>query len=312
MSCPLCGSDDLSVISERLRRGAGNVQYCAACDLAFLEKREKDWDEYYKKEYWATHGPELGRKTSHRENFESYVDYQQSRLDALGPLLTPETRLLEVGCAAGQFLFHARDHVKEAVGVDLDKDATAVAAELTGCKTVGAMLDDAGLDKGSFDVVCAFQTLEHVPDPVAFVEMLGSYLKPGGALAIEVPNLYDPLIALYDNDAYKGFYYHSEHVLYFSRKSLETVMNRAGFQCEISFTQDYNFTNHMNWIHKEAPQGNCHLGLGKATLPTAPGLPEDKAAAFQSWLDGVDASYKQFLADHELTANIFCVGRRAG
>jgi 2-polyprenyl-3-methyl-5-hydroxy-6-metoxy-1,4-benzoquinol methylase len=311
MTCPLCGSESTTVISEHLREGPGNVLLCASCDIAFLEDRTKDWSEYYKQEYWATHGPDLQRATSYKENFETYVRYQQSRLDALAPYFGPEKRLLEIGCASGQFLFHARDRVAEAVGVDLDEGATQLAREMTGCRTISQPLEETDVEKESFDIVCAFQTLEHVPEPVAFIEMLGSYLKPGGVIAIEVPNLYDPLISLYDNAAYKKFYYHGEHVFYFSKRSLETVMTRAGFDCSTSFTQDYNFTNHLNWVHKQAPQGNCDLGLGPAVLPLAESLPPDKADAFNAWLASVNDSYFRFLADHELTSNIFCIGRRA-
>ena len=112
--------------------------------------------------------------------------------------------MLEVGCATGHFLFNVRRHVGEIVGVDYDGGAAAFAAERCGCKTYGGALSSSGLAEASFDVVCAFQTLEHVPEPVAFASELARYLRPGGILVIEVPNLADPLRSLYDVPEYRN------------------------------------------------------------------------------------------------------------
>ncbi len=45
------------------------------------------------------------------------------------------------------------------------------------------------LDDASFDVVLSYETLEHVPDPKAFVSELSRVLKPGGTLVLTTPNL---------------------------------------------------------------------------------------------------------------------------
>ena len=39
-----------------------------------------------------------------------------------------------------------------------------------------------------FDAVCAFQVLEHVPDPRGFLEGMLKVLRPGGKLVLSVPN----------------------------------------------------------------------------------------------------------------------------
>jgi len=46
---------------------------------------------------------------------------------------------------------------------------------------------------GAYDVVCAFQVLEHVEDPRAFAEAMASCLKPGGRLVVCVPLWPSPL-----------------------------------------------------------------------------------------------------------------------
>jgi SAM-dependent methyltransferase len=39
-----------------------------------------------------------------------------------------------------------------------------------------------------FDAICSFQVLEHVPDPLEFLEGMIGMLRPGGRLLLSVPN----------------------------------------------------------------------------------------------------------------------------
>ena len=84
---------------------------------------------------------------------------------------------------------NVRRHVGEIVGVDYDGGAAAFAGGAMRVQDLRRSFCRApAWPKASFDVVCAFQTLEHVPEPVAFASELARYLRPGGILVIEVPN----------------------------------------------------------------------------------------------------------------------------
>lgn len=309
MNCFLCGNSQLTLLSTQVRDGSGNVFLCETCDLGILEQGySEDLNAFYDDEYRKLHGPKLGVQTSYQGFFDTYVGYQQERLDLLKPHLKPSDRLLEVGCATGYLLYHLKQRVGEVIGVDFDSEAAAFASKVCDCVTFGTGLEQSGLAEKSFDVICAFQTLEHVPDPVLFLKMLGRYLKEDGKLVIEVPNLHDPLISLYDNEKYKPFYYHKAHLFYFSGNALTHTLQQAGFTGQVHYAQDYNFLNHLHWTLLNQPQVSCDDGLGKPRLPFAKQLSEKARHDMESWLDETGRHYKKVLSENQLTDNITFIG----
>jgi len=309
--CPLCSQAADRLLSESLRSGPGKVHFCPGCDLAFLDPASlPDPESYYATRYRQEHGPVIGKVSDAAEVFAAHVGYQQARLDLLSPHLTTAAELLEIGCSCGQFLHHAIGRAGRVAGIDYNPDHTAFARDRLGCDIFAGPPEKAPFAPASFDIVCAFQTLEHAPDPVAFIGTMARFLKPGGLLVLEVPNLYDPLRSVYDCEAYRSFYFHEAHLFYFSGRSLAATAARAGFAGTLHYVQDYNLTNHLHWVHRNAPQPNCHLGLGEARLPLSPACPPEAEAALDAWAQEAGRSYKTVLADLGLTDNVTFLGRR--
>lgn len=81
----------------------------------------------------------------------------------------------------------------QAVGLDLHKGAVDEAQKNYGTQNVrfiqGDLLTAPEILKGEqFDVVCCFQTIEHVEDHDAFLESLTAVTKPGGLILVSTPN----------------------------------------------------------------------------------------------------------------------------
>lgn len=92
--------------------------------------------------------------------------------------------ILDVGCGAGAFLAKAKAKTQDVTGLELTH-ASAERARQSGLAVLEIPIGQHGQQH---DVVTAFQVLEHVADPLAFLNDCLAALKPGGMLAIAVPN----------------------------------------------------------------------------------------------------------------------------
>jgi SAM-dependent methyltransferase len=110
-------------------------------------------------------------------------------LDGLiGRLALPNpAQILEVGCGPGGNLAMLQ-RFGAVTAVEPDDASRGYAAERTGVRVVGGLLPD-GLpfEPATFDLVCAFDVIEHVDEDAASVAALARLAKPGGYLATTVP-----------------------------------------------------------------------------------------------------------------------------
>lgn len=259
------------------------------------------YGELYRQEY--SHNAEAAA-TNAREIYRVYKDYQQDRLHHIGPHLTSDSRLLEVGASSGQFLVHVKDKVAEVNAIELDKACCAFLDSELGIAAEAEFLEKSRFADQTYDVVCAFQVIEHVEKPAEFLKTLRRATKKGGTLFIEAPNLHDPLLSVWDVPTYQKFFYHSAHLHYFTEASLRKVAQDAGFrpdQIEISFTQDYNVLNHLHWIMNDGPQADCHVGLSEINLR---GPNQEIAAWLTEEMRAVNQKYVARLVAAKCTSNM--------
>lgn len=269
--CTLCGTFNNEVLANELRRGDGMVYYCRKCDYGYLvQDKEIDLKQYYSELYRQeySHNSEAAA-TDARELFQVYKDYQEDRLQQIAPYLTSSSSLLEVGASSGQFLVHIKDLVARVSAIELDTACCEFLRNELAIDVAEDFLENSRFSGQTYDVVCAFQVIEHVERPVEFLRSLRLATKKGGTIFIECPNLHDPLRTVWDLPTYQKFFYHSAHLHYFTETSLRKVAVDAGFmpdEVEVTFTQDYNVLNHLHWLMNNGPQADCHVGLSEIKL----------------------------------------------
>lgn len=94
--------------------------------------------------------------------------------------LKQKSKVIDLGCGAG-FLTNALAAAgHEVTGVDLSKGSLEMAQKNSPATYIEADVTAVPLTSHTFDVVCAMDLLEHVPDPKKVVQEAARLLKPGG------------------------------------------------------------------------------------------------------------------------------------
>jgi SAM-dependent methyltransferase len=97
-------------------------------------------------------------------------------------------RILDVGCATGNFLDAMRRAGWQAEGVEPAAEAAAYARERLGLAVTTGRLEEAALPAAAYDAVTLWDVLEHVHEPRATLSEAARLLRPGGALILGLPN----------------------------------------------------------------------------------------------------------------------------
>jgi SAM-dependent methyltransferase len=235
--CPACGSaqDEARVLLEgrdRLTGAPGDFEVvaCAECGLAFTEPRlgPEDFATYYPESYSAY----VPRARMRRRRLSIGERLDAIHLQAIvrfGPYREvwkrPPGRILDVGCSTGDLAAVFMRAGWQAFGIEPSRQAVEFARE-AGVDAVNGTLDDAPWEDGHFDAIVFNHSLEHIDDPAAALAKSARLLRPGGLLAIAVPNF-----GSWHRRAFGSAWFQLDlprHLQHFDRDSLGGLVRRTG------------------------------------------------------------------------------------
>lgn len=100
--------------------------------------------------------------------------------------------LLEIGCSKGRFLRMALEHF-DAEGIDVSQYVVDAIRASLGCKVKALNVETAALPPERYDVIAAFNVLEHLKDPASVSAKVYASLREDGLLIGSVPNNSGPV-----------------------------------------------------------------------------------------------------------------------
>jgi SAM-dependent methyltransferase len=136
-------------------------------------------------------------------------------------------RGVDVGCGRGDLAASLGSHGWRMTGIEPSADAAAHARARGVDVRIGS-LADVELESDAYDAAVFQHSLEHTPDPLADLRSIASALRPGGLVAITVPNFGN-----WQSRRLRSRWYHLDvprHRTHFTFDGLSRLIANAGLE----------------------------------------------------------------------------------
>ncbi|MBV9469464.1 MAG: class I SAM-dependent methyltransferase [Abitibacteriaceae bacterium] len=228
--CPLCGSEARQRIYTE--HGSIGVVQCQSCSLLYTSPRIKspeaiywgDSEQYWRETRWVLEG----HAPHHRD-----PNYKEEL--ALIKRYKPTGRFLDVGCNAGRLLSHAKAMGWDVMGVEPSESLAKIAIEQQGLPVYQCYLNKIPQNEyKAFDIITLSDVLEHISEPIPFLQDAAKYLADDGILYIKVPNarwnlLKQRAMEKMGKHPKQGLWDSYEHVVHYTDETLSKMLAKAGF-----------------------------------------------------------------------------------
>ena len=206
------------------------VVECEGCRLMRLYPQPKPLElrEYYPADYWFSPSEDTATRFAELYRKVVLLDHVWFVSRALAHAGDQPGLLLDVGCGGGLFLHLMRERGVAAMGLDFSLAAAAIAWQRFSLPVVCATLSRAPLPDASCKVITMFHVLEHLFDPVAYLQAAHQLLTPEGRLVVQVPNAACWQFLIMGKD-WNGIDV-PRHLINFRASELESLLEFTGFE----------------------------------------------------------------------------------
>ena len=224
LACPACGVETRHEL--RFNKNRSDVYQCSSCGLGRAHAANFDPNTYYTEEYFDGghadgYADYQGAESVLRQEFARTVEFVR-RFRSSG-------RLLEVGCAYGFFLQEAKQHY-DVSGIELAESA-AEHCRRSGLNVLQGQVGRAHLERlGRQDVIVMLDVIEHLPDPLACLQLCADNLKAAGVLVITTGD-FGSAVAKIAGKAWR-LMTPPQHLWYFTTESIHRLAARVGLRVE--------------------------------------------------------------------------------
>lgn len=199
---------------------------CQKCGHVFsdLYLKDKEFFKIYNKDYFfgGEYHNYLADKKILQKNFKSRLKILQTFIKP-----TRHKHLLEIGSAYGFFLDIAKDKFITLQGIDITKDGTLYAREELKLNVINNSFLKTDFGNKKYDVVCMWDTVEHLEQPHLYFEKLSNHMAAGALIAITTGDI-GSLNARIRKDKWR-LIRTPTHIHFFSKKTMTRMLNKYGF-----------------------------------------------------------------------------------
>ena len=243
--CPICQMASVPYYPK----GRANYFRCNSCETIFqfplptiqemMSYANTEYDNGMYKEYLKA--DELKYST-----FEYRLEKTLQIFSHVNKQGKSHLRILDVGCSNGRFIDVALKNGHEAWGLEFSESAIAAASPNIQERIIHGdanTIDELGME--SFDVVTAFDLIEHLFDPTTFLRNLRKVTSKNGIVVFTTPDASSPLRLIMGKNWSMLQPY--QHTVLLSRKSVIRLLRLAGYNPQLVegtkkyFSLDYLF-----------------------------------------------------------------------
>jgi 2-polyprenyl-3-methyl-5-hydroxy-6-metoxy-1,4-benzoquinol methylase len=260
-ACAVCGSPS-QLHKTIFWKYNTPVMRCDGCGLYYANPRWKSEHLFgrYTPEFWTRYADTVKDTAVDVEaNYARWLPFL-SAMDAS----RKSNRILDVGCATGEFLLAAKARGWKVYGVETSPIAAEQARRLTGGTIHAGTLDTADFPDGYFDVVTLWDVIEHLQDPRAYLERVGRLLRSSGILSVTTPNIRSVAFRLLGPSWIPVG--PNDHLYYFAPRTLARLLSECGFSIYTMHTMATESATWHQWLRFPLLQRLAPM-LRSASLP---------------------------------------------
>jgi SAM-dependent methyltransferase len=225
---------------------------CKACGLVYSSPvlRPDEIEQLYKKS-------KLNYEAEIENIKETYGRYLKEAMN----LVPSPQNILEIGCGNGFFLEKALDMgFKNVYGVEPSKDAVEKADKRIKDRIIIDIFRPGLFNENFFDLICFFQTIDHIIDPNELLQNCYKMLRPNGivfcinhnteALSTRILGERSPIFDI-------------EHIYLFNKSTIKKIFEKNGFEVVniIDITNVYSFGYWIRMLPFPASMKNFFLHI---------------------------------------------------
>ena len=257
INCPVCKNENhQKIYTGKIRNGSygkytteeHDIFQCSSCETVFLD-RNINGDFYESEAYREAYNDEASI-----EQYQLLHDaLETDKLALIGIHNFRDKIVADFGSGGGSFLDACNGIAAQTIAIEPSNFFHQHLSQKHKVFSYGSDLVKSGT---KIDIATSFDVVEHVPDPLAYLEDIYKTLKSECVFYLMTPN-FDEVLRDLIPEEFQQFDYRTAHLFYFNARSITFALKKAGFtDIEVGYHHKRDISNLLLWLRDKKPTGD--------------------------------------------------------